>query len=229
MYKAILVIIALFVPSISPAQEQTSNQVIRFRAGYFDADKQPIRLNPALPQVVLVQISIIGGNIFGRPTSSKALSRAVPIGEVSRLELKQVQKFFKPLAAPIVANDESRHGFVIKPKNTKVARLATVVFNPETMFGLGAASFRGESASENLLVVYFDRPCQLTGTINEVGFEATYDVKINKAGLNLIKVVQQVPYNKYHVTAAKMPKDPIHLAITPTVIQTNENKDSPTN
>ncbi len=65
-----------------------------------------------------------------------------------------------------------------------------------------------------MLVVYFDRPCELTGKRKARDGEVIYNVKVGNAGFYLLKNVKETS-TVHRVTVASTPQR-ISLSIVPT-------------
>jgi hypothetical protein len=217
MRFVLLLVVALGLADPQPlyAQARPSEDAltgkIEFQAGYFDGDDNPIT-NESLPREVLLQLSFFAGQIAGRVNTPQTVSIPVHIGATTSLDLKDIHMTAEQSAA-ILNREATKAGLVTTPKETRVARLATVVVNPETKKGVGGAIFRSRATHESLLVVYFDRPCHLTGVVHAQNNEVTYDVSVENAGLHLLKIAKGAS-TRYRVTASNVPKD-ISLRILP--------------
>lgn len=91
-------------------------------------------------------------------------------------------------------------GLRIEPNDTRFGRVATTIGLSETL-GTLKVGFRDHVASKYVLVlVFFDRPCRLTGTLRASNGQIwSANVAIEKAGLAWLKM------GDGHVTAAAVP------------------------
>jgi hypothetical protein len=128
-------------------------------------------------------------------------------------------------SATVLTPNALADGLVTAPKETRIARLATVVYQkPEK--GLGRSTFRRIAAHESLILVYFDRPCYLSGAIHTRESEIAYDVNVDKAGLQWLKIVKKSS-TRYAVSASKSPQE-IFLRIVPWIGTAKADEGGPT-
>lgn len=198
---------ALFIIALSLSQTplvlaEALGKVIKFDVGYVEK-KSPS--NEKLPQEVLLRMPLIVGNIFGLTTTKPVVSVVLPIGEKTELNLAEIRETVKKSAAPLTA-EALNIGFVVKPEKTKIARLSTLIDKPSDGKSVGSASFYGDNPEEKLMLVYFDRPCKLTGLVQSIGgVKFDYNVGIKKSGFYFLKFVQQAP-SDYKVSVSKLPR-----------------------
>ena len=213
----LVVAFGLVDPQPSCAQARPSEGAltgrIEFQAGYFDGEDNPVA-NESLPSEVLLRLSFFAGQIAGRVDPSQTVSIPAHIGVTTTLDLAGIRTRAEQSAA-ILTREATEAGLVTTPKETRVARMATVVVNPETKKGVGGATFRNRATHESLIVVYFDRPCHLTGVVHAQNNEVTYGVSVGEAGLHLLKIAKEAS-TRYRVTASNVPKD-ISLRILPRI------------
>jgi len=185
---------------------------LTFRPAYFDKDQNPLGSASPLPRTVLFQVPLIAGDISGTITSPPAVSLTAQIGEIAKLELGQIRKTVDQFATTLTRR-ASDTGLVIDPRETRIARLATAVYDKETGKSIGGTVFRGGKLDENILVVYFDRPCELTGKRKVRDSEVIYNVKVGNAGFHLLKNVKETS-TVHRITVASTPQQ-IFLSIVP--------------
>jgi len=199
----------------APPQKNSSalpaSTSIRFQAGYFAEDGRAIE-SGSLPKTIGVHAAPIPGNIFGAPVFPAVASVYVNIGEPSVLDLASAEIKVEKIATSL--NEEGiSTGLRINPSATRLARLGIFAAYPDSGNGLpGYASLIGTS-KEIYSIVYFDRPCRLTGMANSEGKTVTYDIQILSAGIHILAMSQVSP-EMFSVSLAK-PTNLITLSIVP--------------
>ena len=106
------------------------------------------------------------------------------------VNLDELQAVYGRTSATMTA-DAVAHGFKIIPAETRFSRVATS-FTYEGARRPGLQIRFVDSDSKNILeLVFFDRPCRLTGTIRTPGnavVQQIVDVTIDKAGLSWLEL-----------------------------------------
>ncbi len=193
--------------------EDALTKTIKFQSGYYDQDDNPIA-GDSLPREVSLRLSFIAGNLSGKVTTPSISSITVHVGETTTLDLANIRATAEQSAA-VLTREATEAGLVTRPRETRIARLATTVSHPETKKGVGLTVFRRLATHESLIMVYFDRPCHLSGVVHARGAEVKYDVNVDKAGLRLLKIVKESS-TRYGVTGSKTPED-MSLRIVPRI------------
>jgi hypothetical protein len=140
-----------------------------------DADGKELRMD-AVPKDLTLWMGVIPGSIGGNP---KAPFANVVIGRAHAFSLELAS--LKTLAAQAAASKESPPSAMkISPGETRFLRLSTQVWS-KTIRVNSLVRFVDSETREILDLVYFDRPCQLTG--KEVSQDvADYDVVVDSPG-----------------------------------------------
>jgi hypothetical protein len=136
------------------------------------------------------QFGAIPGEIFGKirePLQSEAIG-SVPI---TSIDLNEFVSAFGRQAATMTAVAVAT-GWQIAPAETRFARIATGASYEGIRQGSALISLRDSESKNTLLLVFFDRPCRLTGAVLDASDGGTVtrysiDVKIEKAGLNWLE------------------------------------------
>jgi hypothetical protein len=178
-------------PSVARSEDDSLVRVVSFRPGYFSPRDQREITEPSLPRSVMLQLPLIAGSTVGAFTSPPVVSEAVSVGKLVAVDLERLRVDVERVAVPITP-EASRAGLRVTPQETKFARVATLVFHPKTRENLGLAGLWEPSAGWRLTLVYFDRPCKLTGILRTAGeAETHYDVHMTKPGFHLLKTEHQ--------------------------------------
>lgn len=110
-----------------------------------------------------------------------------------------------------LTDDAATAGWRIDPGDTRLARVATTIAHEGTP-GL-MVGFADSDSKSNLLLVFFDRPCRLTGTVlvhAREGQTTTFaiDVIVEKAGLNWLNMTGDLQGHDV-ITNTQEPPNPL--------------------
>jgi hypothetical protein len=155
---------------------------------------------------------VIPGAVFGNPGRTDVLTLTAKIGDNVVLSESTLLDGMQPLAATIDPA-MSGGGLLVEPAETRFARLATlgnVASGTETVAG---TVFVDPSTRAAVALVYFDRPCRMSGTVG-VGAsrKAVYDVTIPTAGLHWLYIGKPEP-DVYRVELADIEPHTIVLGV----------------
>ena len=146
------------------------------------------------PDKWVAVLGVVPGGIFGaarfRPPPEEAYGNAstVPIN------LSEIQIGLSRQSATI--SSAAAAGWKIEPAETRFTRLATTIVSSDTDRGPFLIGFRDSVSKKSLVLVFFDRPCRLTGTAENQGpsgeiVENRIDVTVKKAGLNWLEATEK--------------------------------------
>ena len=200
-----------YVPPATVSNE-TLPQTVTFQAAYFDSDQNPVK-DVSLPEVASLRMAPIAGALAGPVSALPIFKLDIRIGEPAKLDLGQKKAEIERAAAPLT-RAAADAGLVIVPPETRFARLSTIAASAgDADKGLGSTGFRSAAAGESLMMVYFDRPCTLSGVIRNRGSRVVYNIEIAKPGVHLIRLVRDTP-SSVRAVAWAMPEK-LFLGITP--------------
>jgi hypothetical protein len=185
---------------------------VSLKAVYVDRDLQPIN-DATLPNTIPLRVSLIPGNISGVADSPALFEFPLKVGEEKSLNLASAQQAVERSAAPLTKQGADS-GLTITPPDAKFARFSTVVAYLDTDKGVGGASFRGSRRNETLLMVYFERPCKVSGVTHSRTATVTYNVGIARSGVHLLSLVRDSA-SSAHVTEVVTLSGPLTLSIVP--------------
>ncbi|MBV1911377.1 MAG: hypothetical protein KUG78_18945 [Kangiellaceae bacterium] len=131
-----------------------------------------------------IELGVITGGLFGTPSESPYWFKSFGDKKMISISLHDLEKDFMRLATPI-SKEKADLGVKILPKDTKLARVSTFGVLDDS----GSVESGGFMDGEGnfLLLVYFDKQCQISGTITHASKPLTYDIKINKSGFHWIR------------------------------------------
>jgi hypothetical protein len=159
-------------------------------------------------------LGAVSGAIYGPPsyppqTTQGALGRA----ETVQINLPVVRAMLDQESATITVA-AAKAGLKIEPAATRFARLATAVVLPQSERRPLGIGFVDSYSKRKFTLVFFDRPCRVTGTlVSNKGTETTVDVIIEKAGLGWLEIPEDG--TNTHVTNAGMPSHLIFVVQPP--------------
>jgi hypothetical protein len=165
------------------------------------------------PANATAMFGVIPGAIFGAPNYSLQTER---LGKISTLpvNLSELRTVLNQQSATITA-DASAAGWKIDPADTRFARVATTISHEGTRTGPLMIGFVDSTTKKNLLLIFFDRPCRLTGTVvirARDGATTTFavDVTVNKTGLNWLEMASDGAGHDVIVNA-RVPPSPLFV------------------
>jgi len=143
-----------------------------------DGGSSPV-LSGSRATSILLELKLVPGSIVGRPVTAPILSRVVNDGKADVVDLELLASEIAPFAAALSA-EGATSGLQVHPSDTKFARIGTFAYEPGTRNTL-SAGFKSPEGVSDLVLVYFDRPCELKGASKDragrsVEIEATIRV-----------------------------------------------------
>jgi hypothetical protein len=163
------------------------------------------------PVNATAMLGVIPGGVFGAPHYSLQTER---LGKILTLpiNLSDLRAALNDQSATLT-DDAETAGWRIDPADTRFARVATTITHEGTS-GL-MVGFVDSASKSNLLLVFFDRPCRLTGTVvvhAREGQTTTFmiDVIVEKAGLNWLKMTGDSQGHDV-ITNTQVPANPLFV------------------
>ena len=135
-------------------------------------------------------LGAISGEVYGTTQAEfktlgfgRSATIGLPLSELERLSARRATALNSAAAAA---------GFTITPSDARLVRVATVLLSTEPAWHSAGTSLADAVTMKTLVLVYFDRPCRLSGAViahPSSGGTRTdnYDVVIEKAGLNWLE------------------------------------------
>lgn len=209
---AIVLAIAIIIPGCAARSRvpDAATGSIRVSVRFVSVSGDAISVRPADATAML---GVIPGAIFGAPHYSLQTER---LGEVSTLPVNfsELRTVLNQQSAMIAA-DATAAGWKIDPGDTRFARVATTISHEGTRAGQLMIGFVDSISKKNLLLVFFDRPCRLTGTVvvhSRDGATTTFavDVTVDKAGLYWLEMTGDGAGHNVIVNA-RVPPSPLFV------------------
>jgi hypothetical protein len=180
-FCAIASLAALVGGCTGPSHLLPNSDSISAEVKFVNGSGEPILVDDR-PEDASLLLGAIAGSVTGRP---KETLQTVRIGKLARIgiDLRNFSEAIAPRAATMTAT-AAASGLQIAPADTKFARASTFLKwkGPPSELTIG---FISSDDSSKLTLVFFDRPCRMTGAVNS-GEQSTYDydVTIEEAGLS---------------------------------------------
>jgi hypothetical protein len=164
-----------------PSHLPRNNDSISVPVKFVNGSGVPVSANDR-PEDSSLLLGAIAGAFGGSP---KRTLQTVRIGKLPTIEidLNSFSAAIEPQAATMTAT-QAAFGLQIAPADTKFARASTLLEWRGTPGSRLRIVFSDADDSSILTLVFFDRPCRLTGTVKLEHSTTVYDVTIEKAGLN---------------------------------------------
>jgi hypothetical protein len=193
----------------------TATEVINVPLSFLSVSGDSMPMNER-PKKWIATLGAVSGGIFGAarypPRAAKDLGSASTVS----FRLSELQTELDQQSATITVG-AAKAGWRIEPAETRFARLGTSFAIADKNLGPFAAGL-ADSVSKNILfIVFFDRPCRLTGTVvtPENGATTyTIDATIEKAGLNWLEVTKEGTNRR--ITKVGVPSHFLYVVQRPT-------------
>jgi hypothetical protein len=159
-------------------------------------DKSGASISPnERPKSLEARFGAVPGSIFGTPIAPFEPQHVDRAGSLA-INLSEFGSVYGKMAETI-HHDKLTSGLTIVPADTRFARLGTLIKYESAPRPPSMSGFVDSGSKKALLLVYFDKPCRLTGTILTPPREGEtthheFDVTIDRAGLNWLVVDQNL-------------------------------------
>jgi hypothetical protein len=183
--------IGLFLSAVgcttTPQLSNTDPGLVTMLIEFQDYSGQPTDKRPKDSGLLLGGIP---GDVYGATQADfktlgigSSTTIAVPMTELERFSAKSATRLTAEAAAA---------GFTLTPSDARLVRIATGLLSKEPRWHFAPTRLADSSTKKTLTLVYFDRPCRLSGAVithPPGGGTRTdnYDVVIEKAGLNWLE------------------------------------------
>ena len=145
------------------------------------------------PTDILIELGVIPGAIYGNPQEAPAWFEPIEARSKVSIPINRVQSDFHELAE-ILTKEAIELGLEIKPKDARIARVS--------MFGVDKRTREHQSTHDHiygafhnregdfLILVYFDRPCDITGIVYWGLKPMNHSLHVETSGFYWIHVTQ---------------------------------------
>ena len=150
-------------------------------------------------------ISLFLGGIGGAFYGPSPTIQMIPIGQQTeiKIDLDSLETQLNALAVKLKQPADQRF-LVVDPADTRFARVGVMLSKTIWMSGKYSAGFMNPETGNTYLLMWFDRPCHITGKLIEnLGYGkavGTVDLTINERGFTWVGKKSSKPYvNAYEV------------------------------
>jgi hypothetical protein len=178
--------------SSTPPVADKQSEVLVLSVKFGDIDGDVIK-HEERPVKAFVTFGAISGTMLGSAPGPK-LAVPIDLGPALSIDMNELQTYMRQHSATLTATPGLTSTLQIDPIDTRFARVAHFVRYESAPRAPGPTRFVDSGSKDNLLLVYFDRPCHLTGTLTYGGAEPgsrEYDVVIEHAGLNWLAATKK--------------------------------------
>ena len=191
------VLLAIVLICVGCATQTTEKQAIQsalsavtLKVGYVDEAKNLVN-NTEGPLTISIEMPIIPGALAGTVMTSALVTKQVSVGETVTIDLSLYSNTISKYATPLLLT-EYNYGLTINPKSTKLARLGTFAYDPDSGKFLGPTGIRvfGVENHIQLYLVYFGGPARLIGVGQEQDMLINYDIEAKEEGFVWVEVIQ---------------------------------------
>lgn len=137
-------------------------------------------------QQVLLMFPTVKGQIFGVPKRPVMAEMTVSDNQVFEVKLPAVTELDPQTLVKAALTD----GLSVVPEETSFLRAATMAFDQQTRKPFGAGSLIDEASGDNLMLMYFDQPCRISGSVVSGDVRYEHDIDIPVAGWHWIAGTQ---------------------------------------
>lgn len=184
----LLMVLSLSGCAMTGRLPDTSRGLTELNAGveYIDDDNQTLDARFQPGQLALM-FPYVTGQIFGNPGSDMLFTELLTPQGGLHLDLARALPGLARGASTLQAS-ENTEGLSIRPAGTRLARIGTFPFDARTREPLGEGGFLDARTREHLILVYFDRPCVVSGTLHADGAAFRHDITVPAPGFHFLRV-----------------------------------------
>jgi hypothetical protein len=155
----------------------------------------------------------IVGDFYGAPNTGDFVAPVSRTAVGFTLDLNRTQR---ALASELGPTDFSLRFLKIAPADARLARLAPAALQRNGIEPVGTVEWLDTRSGRPLVLVYFDRPAQIEGSLTRDGETIRYDIRVATPGYVWIGSIQAARHDTLY-TVVPPPQRPI-LTITTTRI-----------
>lgn len=142
------------------------------------------------PEDVVLMFPYISGAIFGTPSAAPAYITRVD--EDLNFSLHLSEKIIEIDNAATPLTDEwIQLGLTAEPAQTRVTRIGTFPYSYASAKMIGAGGFINPASRNTMILVYVDRPCEITGEVTLDNMHYSHDLIFSQKGFHWIEVIKR--------------------------------------
>lgn len=178
---------------------------VRFVARDLQTPREPLPLEAFRPW-----FPYIAGDLYGSPTTPDIVQPSIGADYVLEVDLNHGHEAL--LAS--LERTRFKEGYLrVDPADARIARLATLVLEPDGIERVGWADWVDAATGERLLLMYADRPLTITGDVTGEMGSVRYDISVGEPGYVWLRE-QLAPQGSMTYTVTDTPVQ-LALAISP--------------
>ena len=184
---AVIFIFLAGCSTIPPTADLSDDRPVRelsLTIEYVDTNNDPVAPEYHPDNVVLV-FPHIPGEIFGSPSGDPILITPVSVGDRVVLDLAKAKQALAGELAPLKPGPNTE-GLAITPADVQFTRVGTFPHHARTFENIGGGSFTDPVSRKSMILMYFDRPCTLTGAVAADGSVFHHAINIPQPGFHWI-------------------------------------------
>ncbi|MGI9286907.1 MAG: hypothetical protein ACR2P1_16090 [Pseudomonadales bacterium] len=186
-------------------QADNFNTALRF----FDVDFKK-QLQRYAADELIIWFPLITGNFYGLPNEDAILKPELDSKLRFKFALRTITSRIDQLARAFPADSGE---LKIEPVDTRVARLGTFVINPNTGETIGPTAWVDANNTYIMMLVYFDRACEINGRLEQANKTYIHDIKIPGPGFYWLRRSSNSK-TRVRIVAAAPPRT-VYLGVTP--------------
>ena len=158
----------------------------------------------------------IPGSVFGLP-QGPIESQPVSSSDVLPIDVERLLSVYTEVAQTLQPGPTTA-GLTIKPADVRLARVGTFIDYQSAPRAPARVGFTDDDSGDMLILVYFDKPCRLAGTLaglpKDAGMtKAVFDVTIESAGLHWLTLKTNVTDGVATLHEVRKPVAPTYILI----------------
>jgi hypothetical protein len=183
--------------------------VLHSRIEFFSPDLQVVR-EPLPHNAFRLFFPFIAGDLYGPATTGDLMHPEVNADYSFEIDFGRVQQ---DLVRSLQPTEFSLDYLKIDPPDARIARLAPLALQPDGIEQVAVTDWINAATRERLMLVYFDRPSRITGTLARDEYTIRYNVRATAPGYVWI-ARRQTDDGEQMYTEVEKPENVI-LALTP--------------
>lgn len=156
------------------ALSHLSFELVGYDHNFKKPDERPLVNNTVL------WLPGLSGAFFGTPDTDSRWSVRANSDDQYELSIEQLQTELSASAAPF---DVTETALMLEPQTTRLATINSYVLSTFDGEPLGISRWQNQRSKREMMLVYFDRPCRVLGSVFNGDTEIRFNVSVPEAGL----------------------------------------------
>jgi hypothetical protein len=210
--RLLFVVIAVASTLAGCSQRESETRrgwVLHARIEFFSPDLQVAR-EPLPHNAFRLFFPFIAGDLYGPATTGDLIHPVLNPDYSFEIDFGRIEQ---DLVRSLQPTEFSLDYLKIDPPNARIARLAPLALQPDGIEQVAVTDWIDAATRERLMLVYFDRPSRITGTLVRDDYTIRYNVRATAPGYLWI-ARRQTDDGEQMYTEVEKPQGVI-LALTP--------------